>query len=198
MKHSKMNISNRIKYHHDHRQYCKILRQVGKDAVEKSNGYIVDYSDNFVLLQEAIDFDVDGFVAFPIQTISEILYNNNDKYYDKIMHLEGIVERIEKKHQINLTSWATILKSIKKLSLNVIIENEDPEDKTFDIGQIIKITKTAVYIRYFNARGIFDEDVTKISWNLISLVTFDDRYTNLYSKHLRERNLKQKSNSDLK
>ena len=105
------------------------MRQVAKDTVKKSNGFIVDYSDNFVLLQETDDFEVDGYVAFPIQTISKILYTNNDKYFNKIMHLEGIVDKIENKHQIDLTSWVTILKSIKNLGFNVIIENEDPEDE---------------------------------------------------------------------
>ncbi len=162
------------------------MRQVAKDAVEKNNGFIVDYSDNFVLLQETDDFEVDGYVAFPIETISEILYSNNDRYFDKILHLEGIVDRIENKHRIDLTSWATIFKSVKKLGFNVIIENENPEDETFDIGPITKITKSSVYVRYFNAKGILNEGTTKINWDLITIVRFDTKYINIFSKYLRE------------
>ena len=162
------------------------MRQVAKETVEKNNGFIVDYSDNFVLLQETDDFEVDGYVAFPTEAISEILYSNNDKYFDKIMHLEGIVDKIENKHQIDLTSWATILNSIKKLGFNVIVKNEDPEDKTFDIGPITKLTKLSVYVRYFNAKGILDKEATKINWNLITIVKFDTNYINIFSRHLRE------------
>jgi hypothetical protein len=188
-----MNIADKIKYHHDNRKYCKIMRQVAKDTVEKSNGFIVDYSGNFVLLQETDDFEVDGYAAFPIETISEILYSNNDKYFDKIMHLEGIVNIIENKHQIDLTSWSTILKSIKKSGFNVIIENENPENKTFDIGPITKITKSSVYVRYFNAKGILNEEATKINWDLITIVKFDAKYINIFSKYLREPKSKQKN-----
>ena len=102
------------------------MRQVAKCTVEKSNGYIVDYSENFILLQETDDFEIEGYVIFPVSTISKNLFSNNDKYFHKIMHSEGIVDRIENKYKIDLTNWATILKSIKKLSFNIIIENEDP------------------------------------------------------------------------
>jgi len=163
------------------------MRRVAQETVEKSCGYIVDYSNNFVLLQETDDFEVDGYVVIPIQSISEIIYNTNDKYYDKIMNLEGIITAIEKKHLIDLTSWEAIFKSIKKLDFNVIVENEDPEDATFDIGPIIKITKSAVYVRYFNAKGILNKEATKINWRLITIVKFDNRYTNTFSKYLRER-----------
>jgi hypothetical protein len=189
-----MNILDKIKYHYNNRKYCKVMRQVAKDTVENSNGFIVDYSDNFVLLQETDDFEVGGYVAFPIETISEILYSNNDKYFDKIMHLEGIVDRIENIHQIDLTSWATILKSIKKLGFNVIVENEDPKDESFDIGPITKITKSSVYIRYFNPKGILDEDATEINWDLITIIRFDTKYINIFSKYLREPKPKQKTN----
>lgn len=181
-----MNITDKIKYHCANKKYCKIIRQVGKDSEMKTNGYIVDYSDHFVLLQETDDFDIDGYVVFPIKTISEIIFNNNNKYFDKIMHWEGIVDAVENKHKIDLTSWATILKSIKKLGYNVIIENENPEDETFDIGPITRITKSSVYIRYFNAKGIFNEDTTRINWDLITIVKFDTKYVNIFSKYLRE------------
>jgi hypothetical protein len=168
------------------------MRQVAKDTVIKSNGYIVDFSDNFVLLQETDDFDVDGYAIFPIETIPEILYSNNDKYYDKIMNLEGIIDSIQNKHKIDLTSWVTVMQSIKKLGFNVIVENEDPDDDSFDIGPITKISKSSVYVRYFNPQGFLDEKATKINWNLITVVKFDDRYTNIFSKYLRERKTKSK------
>ena len=162
------------------------MRQVGKNSVEKSNGFIVDYSENYVLLQQMNDFEVDGFEIFPIKSISKILYNDNDKYFEKILHLEGIINEIENKHKIDLLSWKTILASIKKIGHNVIIENENPEDESFDIGPIIKLTKSSVYIRYFNAKGILDKELTKIDWNLITIVKFDTKYLKIFSRYLRE------------
>ncbi|MDP1817980.1 MAG: hypothetical protein Q8K92_26240 [Leadbetterella sp.] len=95
---------------------------------------------------------------------------------------------------MDLTSCATILKSIKKLGFNVIIENENPADETFDIGPITKITKSSVYVRYFNAKGILNEEATKINWDLITIVKFDTKYINIFSKYLREPKPKKKTN----
>lgn len=185
-----MDLTEKIKYHHTNKKYCEIRRQVGINTSEKSMGYVVDYSDNFVLLQEINYFDICGFLAIPMKTITDLQFNNRDKHYDKIMKLEGLKDKIENKHKIDLTSWTSIFKSIKSLGFNVIIENEDPENISFDIGAIEKITKASVYIRYFDARGLLNSDLTKITWDLITKVGFDNRYINIHSKYLRMRKIK--------
>ena len=182
-----MTIKQQIKYHLDNRKYCKIKRKVGNDSFECSNGYIVDNSTNFLVMQEANEFEISGYLVFPISSIVQIRYNNNDKYYDKIMQLEKQVKKVSKKHEIDLTNWTTIFRTIKKAGFNVIIENENPDDETFDIGPIIKTTQLAVYIQYFNAKGYLDIEITKITFDKITIAKFDDHYVNVFSKYLRYR-----------
>lgn len=79
---------------------------------------------------------------------------------------------------------------MKKLNINVIIENEDPDDYSFDIGPITEVSDEAVYIRYFDAKGLLNEESTEISWDKITKVEFDSRYINVFSKYLRERKRK--------
>ena len=74
----------------------------------------------------------------------------------------------------------------------MIIENENPNDSSFDIGPITKVSKDAVYIRYFNAQGFLDAEPTKIIWEYITIVKFDDRYINTFSKYLRVRKVNKK------
>lgn len=182
-----MTIKQQIKYHLDNRKYCKIKRKVGDDSFEYSNGYIVDNSANFLLMQETNEFKILGYLIFPISTIVQIRFNNNDRYYDKIMQWEKQVENVSKKYIIDLTNWTTIFKTIKKTGFNVIIENENPNDETFDIGPIVKTTDSAVYIWYFNAKGILDNEITKITFDKITIAKFDDHYVNIFSKYLRKR-----------
>lgn len=52
-------------------------------------------------MQETEDFRVLGFLVFPISTITQIRFNNNDKYYDKIMQWEKQVDNVSKKHKID-------------------------------------------------------------------------------------------------
>lgn len=185
-----MTIKQQIKYHLDNKKFCKVKRQVAEDSFEYSNGYIVDNSGDFVLMQEADDFRVLGYLVFPISTITQIRFNNNDKYYDKIMQWEKQVDNVSKKNKIDLTDWISIFKTIKKAGFNVIVENENPEDESFDIGPIIKTTKTAVYIQYFNAQGYLDSELTKITFDKITIAKFDDYYINVFSKYLRQRKSK--------
>lgn len=185
-----MTIKQQIKYHLDNKKYCKVKRQVAENSFEFSNGYIVDNSDDFVLMQEADEFRALGYLIFPISTITQIRFNNNDKYYDKIMQWEKQLDHVSKKHKIDLTNWISIFKTIKKTGLNVIIENENPEDESFDIGPIIKTTKNAVYIQYFNAKGYLNSEPTKITFDKITITKFDDHYVNVFSKYLRHRKSK--------
>lgn len=185
-----MTIKQQIKYHLDNKKFCKVKRQVAENSFEYTNGYIVDNSGHFVLMQEVEDFRFLGYVIFPISTITQIRFNNNDKYYDKIMQWEKQVDNVSKKYKIDLTDWISIFKTIKKAGFNVIIENENPEEESFDIGPIIKTTKTAVYIQYFNAMGYLDSEPTKITFGKITIAKFDDHYVNVFSKYLRHRKSK--------
>ena len=185
-----MDILEKIKNHLDNKKYCKIKRQINQKAIENAKGYIVDYSDRFILIQETDDFNIDGFSIISIDTIIDIPYSNKDKYYDKIMNCEGLVDKVQKKHTIDLTSWSSVFKTIRKYGFNVIVENENPDDESFDIGPITRISDSSVHIRYFDAQGFLNEKATKISWDLITIVRFDTHYINTFSKYLRERKTK--------
>ena len=185
-----MSILEKIKYHLENKKYCKIVRQINNKAIENAKGYILDYSDGFVLIQDTDDFNIDGFSIIPINTIIDLLYSNKDKYYDKIMTCEGLVDKVYKKYPIDLTSWNTIFKSIRKYGFNVIVENENPDDESFDIGPITRISDSSVHIRYFDAQGFLNEAPTKITWDLITIVKFDSHYINTFSRYLRERKTK--------
>ena len=185
-----MTISQRINYHLENKKYCKVKRQVADGCFEYSNGYIVDTSSDFVLMQIADEFRILGYLVFPMKTITEVRFNNNDKYYDKIMQWEKQVDNVLNKHNIDLTNWSTIFKTIEETGLNVIIENENPDDKSFDIGPITKTNKKAVYVQYFNAKGYLEAEPTEITFDKITIVKFDDHYANIFGKYLRERKSK--------
>jgi len=185
-----MTIHDKIKFHHDNKRFARVTRQVADDCMEVSRGYIVDYSENFIILQETDDFKVFSYLALPIAQISTIRFNSHDRFYDKIMVLEKEIENISLPHKIDLSSWQTIFKSIKTIGLNVIVECENPNIDTFTIGPITKTTKNLVYILYFDPTGFIDEKPTSIDYESITKVMFDDRYINVFSKYIRQRKKK--------
>lgn len=109
------------------------------------------------------------------------------------MGLEGIKEQVEQKYKIDLSSWTSIFRSLKALSFNVIVESENPEDESFDIGPLTKVSTAAVWIRYFDAKGMFNEAATRIRFDFVSIVTFDDLYSRTFGKYLRERKSKKQA-----
>lgn len=182
-----MTIKQKIKFHKDNKYYTRISREVGEGYIELNRGYIVDYSKDFIIVHETDDFKVLGYIVFPINQIKELRYNNDDKFYNKMMIWEKEYDKVGIPYKINLSDWQSMFKSIKTLDLGVIVECEHPKIETFTIGPIIKASKTAVHILYFNAKGISDEKPTSVAYNEISKVMFDDRYVNVFSKYLRQR-----------
>jgi len=185
-----MKIDKKINKHYESQKFARITRLVAEDSTEISRGYIVDYSKDFIVLQESDDFRLLGFNILPIQQFKEIRYNASDKYYDKIMAWENVKEKIGLKTTINLIDWKSIFKTFKRKSMNVIVECEDPEIGSFTIGSIEKITNKSVSILYFNAEGVYDKKPTKIKFEYITKVMFDDRYLDVFSKYTIKENKK--------
>lgn len=182
-----MNILDSIKFHYTKKKYTKLTRQVAEGHTERSNGYIVAYSKDFVILQETDNFHLLGYLVLPVAQIIEVRYNAHDKYYDKIMVWEKEADKVSLPYDIDLTNWNTIFKSIRSYKLNIIVECEDPAIDTFTIGPIVRITKNKVCISYFDAQGYIDEDPVDVEYTDITKVQFDDRYANIFGKYTRHK-----------
>lgn len=182
-----MTIKEKIKFQCNNKKYCKVKRYVGEGTFFSLDGYIVDYSKDFIVMHEVSDFRVLGYYIFPISTVVEIRHNNMDKYFDKILTWEKEIDKIANKYPLDLSNWTTIFKSIKKSGFNVIVECEDPNDDDFIIGPITKITKSAVYIQFISTIGYLFPNPTKVTFNRITTTIFDDNYVNVYSKYIRHR-----------
>jgi hypothetical protein len=180
-------MTEELKLHLELKHRVKITRKVSANSTEQSNGYILAFSEHFVLLQETDDFIIDGYAVFPLSTITRITFNRNDKYFDKIMRLEGKIKEVGIGYIVNLNSWPSVFKSLQQKKFNVIVKCEDPAIDSFDIGPIIKTGNKYVYIQYFDATGLLDNEPTTIDFDSITYLTFDNHYINIFSKYLRHR-----------
>ncbi len=186
----KNKVQKKIKDFYENQKFARITRKVAKDWNELSRGYIVDFSNSFVVIQECDDFRLLGFNILPIKDFKKIRYNKNDKYYDKIMLLENEKENIGIKTKVDLTDWKSIFNSLKENNKNIVIECENPKISSFTIGPIKRITNKSVFIQYFNATGLLDNKPTKIKYKNITKIMFDDRYIDIFSKYTNERKKK--------
>ena len=136
---------NKIKSHKEKNQRVRIFRQVAKGVIETSNGYILDFSDELLLIHESDDFKVDGYAVIPIDQIKKIRFNKSDRYFDKIMKWEKEIEKVGINYTVNLKNWKALFSSLQQKVMNVVVECEDPDIKSFTIGLIEKIGKIYIY-----------------------------------------------------
>ncbi len=181
----KEKIISMLQKHQTEKLYVRLTRKLG--SFEKiSTGFILDQSDDFILLQESDEFMILGYQIIPIKTIVHVRYNNYDQKYHQILVEEGLLNEVQSKYIINLNDWFTLCNDIKKTGLTVTSECEHPKLQYFCIGELKKVNKKSISIRYFEATGKLDKKNTKNLYEHITKLSFDDRYANIFSKYLTE------------
>ncbi|PCI96324.1 MAG: hypothetical protein COB15_10635 [Flavobacteriales bacterium] len=179
-------VIEKLKKHFTEKRYVRLTRK--RDGFEGiSTGFILGMSENFILIQDTDEFRILGYQIFPIDTIKHVRFNKNDKTYERILKEEGLLADVRLKHKINLTDWKSICKDIKKTGLTIISECEHPEIQSFCIGELKRINKKSISIRYFNAQGIYDNENTTNDFENITKLSFEDHYANVFSKYLKNK-----------
>lgn len=181
----KEKVLEKLKEHYDKNRYVRITRKFGW-AEEISTGFILGISKKFILLQEANEFRILGYQIFPVETIKHVRYNKFDKTYESILKEEGLLSKVKLKYKIDLTNWKTICQDVKKTGLTVISECEHPDIGSFCIGELKRINKKSISIRYFDATGKLDKQNTTNQFKNITKLSFDDHYANVFSKYIKK------------
>lgn len=141
--------------------------------------------DKLFLGIEEDDFVLDGYAIRRFQDVTKTQIK--DDICERILNTEGIIDSINTP-EVNLSNWETVFKSLQKINKNVIVEKESfDEDKyEFAIGRIEKVYRKFVYVRHFDADGIWQPEPHKIPYSEITTVTFASRYVDVFSKYLGE------------
>ena len=169
----------------ENKSYVKIFREV-MDGDSNVDGFILKMSKDFMLLQKGEEFRLNGYAIFRQDHYESIRYDATDQKYEKILNKEGVVKKeYGLKDKINLKTWNTIFSDLKKAKRHVIVECEDLKNPSFCIGPIEKINKKSVLVRYYDPLGMLDKKPTKINFKDITMVSFGDRYIEIFKKYLK-------------
>lgn len=151
-----------------------------------TSAVVIDINDEFVVLQEFFEFRKITKSILPLSTIEALRRNQNDKYHQTILKGEGLLNKGKNKFPVDIESWKSISKSLKQSGLTVIIDCERVKDDYFGIGEIKKVNKDSVEIRYFDAQGVLDETNTRFPYDIITKLSYDSQYANIFSKYTRD------------
>lgn len=140
-------------------------------------------SEKLFLSANEDDFIIDGFTVRRFCDIKK-LEIKNDKCVE-IIKCEGVLDDI-KVPEIDITDWYNAFLSLSKLNINIIVEKESLNDDEceFAIGKIVKVLKTKVIFKGFDADGVWQEDFYEIPYSQITSVTFASRYVDVFSKYV--------------
>jgi hypothetical protein len=149
------------------------------------HGCVLNFSDDFVLVHQTVDFQLDGYAILPMNTLKKVRHIEYEDFYDSIMQKEGILNDLGMNYKIDLTNWRSIFNSIVKKGKFVTIECEDLPFKRFLLGKIENIKKKKVELFYVEADGIMEETITEQKYKEITFIRIDDRYTSLFQKYVK-------------
>ncbi len=161
----------------------KMCRIFFKYNYNYSYHFPLNVSDKLFLCANEDDFILNGFSIRRFRDIKKVEFKN-DKC-EEIIKREGILDNI-KVPQIDITDWHSTFSSLSKLDMNIIVEKEslDEDEWEFAIGKIVKVLKSKVIFKHFDADGIWQEENYEIPYSQITSVTFASRYVNIFSKYV--------------
>jgi hypothetical protein len=171
----------------DKKAFVKLYRTVcGKE--ENLSGFILGMSKGFLFLQLDCDFMLNGYAIIRLDDFDSLRLSSYERTQRKIFNAEGILSTsygFDK--PLPLTSWTSILKTLKSYDIHVIIENINNDYLDFWIGEIKTVTEKSVSIHNYNPDGLFDDKPKNIKLDTISIIKFGDRYSTVFRKYTKHK-----------
>jgi hypothetical protein len=138
-----------------------------------------------LLLMDVTDLSADGFKIVRLSDISRVECHAPEKWFEKILREEEIVKTVQAPFTIDLSTWKSVITSIKRHARTIMIEDENPDDDLYIIGKVKRVESQTVSIHHIDAGGYWEQGVRVIPYSRITAVTFGDRYSRLCSKYVR-------------
>jgi hypothetical protein len=174
-----------IQSHIDKKNFVKIIRTFNEIDASIS-GFILAMSRDFLLFQVNHEFSFNGYAIIRKDQFDSLRCNEFDKKSKEIYKKEGLLTNgYGINNNIQLTSWQSIFKGLKKNDYHVIVECQDKEEPLFEIGPIKRVSQNSVSMQYYNPAGLLENKLTPTKYADITIITFGDNYTKTFRKYLK-------------
>jgi hypothetical protein len=150
------------------------------------DGFIVDFSDDLILLMFVYDFFLDGYKIVATRDVTAIKCGEVEAWQENILRSEAVVDDVSAPFAFDLSTWKAALGSLKKHARHVILENETPGSEIFLIGRIERLDSNAATLATFDPLGNWETDRSRIRYDEITVAAFDGNYLKMHTKYLRD------------
>lgn len=176
-----MSLNNTLKALKESRSLVTIKRE--KIDENKIQGFLLDYSQELVLIQYVYDFRLDGLLALRLSDITSIESTKTDVFQTQLIHDEGLLTNFSFETNYNVKSWTSLVRDISSEFRFIIVEDENPKDPLFFLGEISLITEEKVSIRCFSGTAKWNESLSEIPVEDISSIQAGNNYVRVYARY---------------
>jgi hypothetical protein len=145
-------------------------------------------SHSLLLIHCFDDFEPDGYTICRVRDIAGLRCGPYEVWFDHMLRSESLVAGLKLQYRIDLSNWATALRSVTRHYSQMIVECEgtDEEEEDFYIGELLAVQSRTIQFRDYDALGYWSKAPISIKLADISKVQFDTPYINIFSKYTRE------------
>jgi hypothetical protein len=157
---------------------------------QEVHGFIVDFNKKWILIQNEYDFILDGLLLVKREFVTGIKHGDTQKFHKRLFQIEGKIsevgfERVLPQKADKKGELEVFLESIDDNKV-VILENE--RDGLFLIGFVKGMNEEGeVEILSFDGVGKLDDEVSYISENELTKLTFDSSYCLHYERYFKRK-----------
>jgi hypothetical protein len=143
-------------------------------------GVIVAQSPALTLLHSEYEFEFNGYLVIRTKDITACNTSESNDYCESLMRREGRWERVPRwVKKLSIGGWPELLADL----VGKVVILEDEPKQSFHIGTLLEAQAKHAAIHYFDGCGRL-QDVEKVAYSRITLVTFGDRYSTIHAKYL--------------
>jgi len=143
------------------------------------NWFIIDETDDFILIINENDFIIDWYKLIKKDFIKKVSYGKQEKFYQNLYKINNI-KIPATKLEINLMN---LLNKFKKDKEFIIIETYKKKKLSFDLWPITNIGTNYISLKPISSLWKF-EKIKKISTSDIDVLSRWDRYSKVFEKSI--------------
>jgi len=172
--------------HIKNENFVKVYTSTEDTDLEAYEGFIFEYNNDYVLMNDMRDFNYDGLVVLKKADIHEIKHTQNENFFLHLLKKEKIKKDIYKRRKrikFKLASIQEMMDNLKSLQIPIICEHLSGKRELFQIGTIKEVSNKKAQMKYFNARGKFDFKLVPVPYKSLTFMRIDSPYANIFYKY---------------
>ncbi len=137
------------------------------------------YSSALVLVALYTDFQLDGYQVVRLRDISGIQADARTHFHERILAAEQ-VQPLMVSPDLSIADFPSLLAELYARDIPVIVQSDSGG---ILLGPIAKAGKNKLRVRYIDAEGRADTEVTRIAYEDIASVCFGTRYLDMVTRY---------------